>query len=572
MKGLRDLILVARGERKAGLLLKNARIINVFSGNIERGNVAIHGDKIAGIGEYEAEVEVDLKDKYVSPGFIDGHVHIESSMVRPEEFALAVVRRGTTAVIADPHEIANVSGVAGIEYFIEATQNLPISVFFMLSSCVPATSLESSGACLSAQELGLFLGRPEILGLAEMMNFPGVLSLEESVVQKLEMFQSLLIDGHAPGLSGKDLAAYIAAGISSDHESTELDEAKEKLERGMWIALREGSTAKDLRKLLPLVNDYTASRCFFATDDRDPENILEEGHIDFLIRTAIQEGLDPVRALQLATLNPANYFQLRRSGAIAPGFWADLAIFEDLQELKIDSVIKRGRFVVKEGEFIGQISKKMSPTKIRESFNLREVEPAHFKILARGKRCRVIKIIPNEVATKGIILSPRIEEGEIKADIDNDLIKVAVLERHHNTGNIGLGLVQGFGLKSGALASSVAHDSHNIVVVGVNDDDMALAVNELRKMNGGLVVAQDAKILASLPLPIAGLMSEEPLSVVVRLKIDSLGPATKSLRSKIENPFLPLSFISLAVIPELKITDLGLVDVSRAKLVDLFVE
>lgn len=572
MKGLRDLILVARGERKADLLLKNARIINVFSGNIERGNVAIHGDKIAGIGEYEAEVEVDLKDKYVSPGFIDGHVHIESSMVRPEEFALAVVRRGTTAVIADPHEIANVSGVAGIEYFIEATQNLPISVFFMLSSCVPATSLESSGACLSAQELGLFLGRPEILGLAEMMNFPGVLSLEESVVQKLEMFQSLLIDGHAPGLSGKDLAAYIAAGISSDHESTELDEAKEKLERGMWIALREGSTAKDLRKLLPLVNDYTVSRCFFATDDRDPENILEEGHIDFLIRTAIQEGLDPVRALQLATLNPANYFQLRRSGAIAPGFWADLAIFEDLQELKIDSVIKRGRFVVKEGEFIGQISKKMSPTKIRESFNLREVEPAHFKILARGKRCRVIKIIPNEVATKGIILSPRIEEGEIKADIDNDLIKVAVLERHHNTGNIGLGLVQGFGLKSGALASSVAHDSHNIVVVGVNDDDMALAVNELRKMNGGLVVAQDAKILASLPLPIAGLMSEEPLSVVVRLKIDGLGQATKSLRSKIENPFLPLSFISLAVIPELKITDLGLVDVSRAKLVDLFVE
>lgn len=571
----RELVLVAKGEKPANLLLRNCELVNVYSGSIERQNVALYGERIAGIGEYEAEVEVDLRSKYLCPGFIDGHVHLESTMLSPEEFAKAVIVHGTTTAVTDPHEIANVAGIEGLDYFFRASHNLPISLYFMLPSCVPATSLETSGANLRAADLFPLLERREVLGLAEMMNYPGVLSLAGDVWNKLDLFRSSIIDGHAPGLSGKELAAYISAGISSDHESTELEEAREKLRLGMFLILREGSTAKDLEKLLPVVNDYSYSRCFFGTDDRDAEDIIREGHVDFLMRKAVKNGLDAVRAIQLVTLNPARYFGLREREGIGPGKYADCVVLDNLEDLRIDAVVKKGRFVVREGEFIGDLVGTEPPLRIRHSVNCARIRAADFEIETKGeprqRRGRVIKLIPNEIVTKEVRLRPKTEEGKVAPDLENDIIKVAVIERHHGSGNKALGLLQGLGLKRGAIGSSVAHDSHNIVVAGVSDTDMALAANQIFKMDGGLVVVRDGELVASLALPIAGLMSDQPISSVDE-SLKTLRRRAGELGSIPENPFMVLSFISLAVIPELKITDQGLVYVEEGRLVDFWVD
>lgn len=566
------LIRIARGLEKADLVLKNAKIVNVFSGMIEKTGIAIAKDKIAGIGDYEGVSEIDLEGKYVLPGFIDGHVHIESSMLSIEEFAKAVVIHGTTTVIADPHEIANVAGLGGLDYFIKAGKNLPISVFFMLPSCVPATDFETSGARLSAEDLYSLMDREEVIGLGEMMNFPGVLNLDEEVINKIKIFKDETIDGHAPRLTGKDLCAYVAAGIMSDHESTELEEAKEKLKRGMYIALREGSTEKDIKKLLPIVNNFTSRRCFLATDDRNIEDIIEEGHIDYLVNLAIKEGLDPILAVQLATINAAEYFSLKSYGAIAPGYFADMIVVDDINSIKINSVYKRGECVVERGELSKPVARVDVPEAIRRSVFIDYVKPDLFKIKSSGgdDRCRTIQIVPDEIITKSIDIIPKIENDYVVTDTSRDILKIAVLERHHNSGNIGIGLINGIGLKEGAIASTVAHDSHNIIVVGVTDEDMALAVNKIKDMNGGLVIVNNGKILEFLELPIGGLMSERKLSEVYE-KVKNLCQTSKKLEINLKNPFSVLSFLSLAVIPELKITDKGLVDVSRSEFVDLFV-
>lgn len=568
---MKDLIQVARGEKKADLLLKNARIVNVFTGTISSGNVSIYNGRIAGIGDYEAKREIDLKESYLTPGFIDSHVHIESSMVSPEEFASIVIEHGTTTVVADPHEIANVAGKAGITYMLEASKNLPISIYFMLPSCVPATHLETSGATLSASDLKSLSKEKSILGLAEMMNFPGVLHCDPIVLEKLESFESKLIDGHAPGLSGKDLCAYMAVGIYSDHESTTPEEALEKLRLGMYIMLREGTAAKDLKKLLPIIDDFTAPRCLLSTDDRHPEDLIEEGGIDLLLRMAMREGIHPIRAIQLATLNPANYFGLKDRGAISPGRIADLVILDDLKTVKVNSVLKDGQIVVREGELLLKPEKKSVPVKIKNSTKIREVKPDHFEIPVQGSKCRVVDIIPNEIITKQAVVFPKTKGGRIVSDIERDIIKIAVIERHSGTGNMFVGLVRGFGLKSGALASSVAHDAHNIVVVGVEEMDMAIAVNELRRMGGGLIAVRNREVMSSLPLPIAGLMSDRPVEEVYE-KVRHLEKISAGLGLKLREPFMTLSFLSLAVIPELKITDKGLVDVLEAKIVDLFLK
>lgn len=567
----RNLVMVARGERPADLLLRNCEIVNVFSGSIERQNVALCGERITGIGEYEAEVEVDLRGKYLCPGFIDGHVHLESSMLSPEEFAKAVIVHGTTAAVADPHEIANVAGIEGLDYFFKASHHLPISLYFMLPSCVPATLLETSGATLRGKDLFPLLEREEVLGLAEMMNYPGVLFLAEDVWNKLDLFRSSIIDGHAPGLLGKELAAYISAGISSDHESTELEEAREKLRLGMFVILREGSTAKDFEKLLPIVNDYSYSRCFLGTDDRDTEDIIQEGHIDFLLRKAIKTGLDPVRAMQLATINPARYFGLKEREGIGPGKYADFVVLSSLEDLRIEAVVKKGRFVVREGEFTGDVASTEPSLRIRHSVNCGTARPEDFEMEKQGEHCRVIRLIPDEIVTREVHLKPKVEEGKVITDLENDLVKVAVIERHHGSENKAVGLVQGLGLKRGAIGSSVAHDSHNIVLAGVSDVDMAAAANAISRMDGGLVVVRDGEVVASLALPLAGLMSDQPIASVDQ-GLKTLRKKARELGSVAENPFMVLSFISLAVIPELKITDRGLVYVKEGRLVDFWVD
>ncbi len=453
---------------------------------------------------------------------------------------------------------------------MEASHNLPVSIFFMLPSCVPATNMETSGAKLSGRDLHELAEREEVLGLAEMMNYPGVLTLDSNVWEKMEYFSTYLIDGHAPGLTNRELEAYIASGISSDHESTELEEAREKIRKGMFLILREGSTAKDFRKLLPVVNDFSYSRCMLGTDDRDLEDIQDEGHVDYMLQVAIENGMDPVRAIQMASVNPARYFGLRDREGIAPGKVADLVIIDNLERVTVDSVVKEGKEVVKEGEFVREIQETEIPSRVRFSLNLPHLKAGDFEIEAAKGLCRIIKIIPGEILTKEVHMRPRIEEGKVVPDLEQDIIKVAVIERHRGTQAKTTGLLQGLGLKRGAIASSVAHDSHNVVIAGVSDDDMALAANTVSEMDGGLAVVLKGRVLESLALPIGGLMSDKPIDFVDK-KLKSLKEKAKELGSSLPNLFMILSFISLAVIPELKITDKGLVNVDMGELVSFWV-
>ena len=564
---IQDLIQAARGEKKADLLLVNARVVNVFSGRIIPANIAICQGHVAGFGDYAADEIIDLKGRYVCPGFIDAHVHIESAMTSVTEFARAVACRGTTAAVADPHEIANVLGKAGIKYMIDSSRGQPANLFFTLPSCVPATDMETAGAALFAGDLCELMGHERVVALAEMMNFPGVIFQVPEVLAKIRLARSHRkpVDGHSPLLSGKGLSAYLAAGIFSDHECTGIEEAREKLESGMHIMIREGTGAKNLETLLPLVTEKTAHRMMWCTDDRHPHDLIEKGHIDSMIRQAVRQGLDPVMAIQMATLHPARYFNLLRTGAVAPGYRADLVVFSDLNKIQAERVFFEGKPIAENGGMLPGVKR---PLAVALPASMHVADEMDFSIPAPAGPVRVIELVPDQVLTRQCVDIPRIENGRIIADTQRDLLKLAVVERHRGSGNIGKALVRGFGLKRGALASSVAHDSHNIIVVGADDADMKAAVNAVVRMKGGLAAACGGKVIESLALPIAGLMSDEPVENI-RNRLDALLAAARVLGAKPSDPFMMLSFLALPVIPELKLTDRGLVDVNAFRIVPL---
>jgi len=563
---LADLISVARGEKAAELVLANAAIINVFSGEVEKGNVAIYDGKIAGIGDYrQAEEVIDLSGKYLAPGLINGHTHVESSMLDIGQYARAVVARGTLAVVTDLHELTNVCGMTAIDYILGAASSLPLDLFLMAPSCVPATHLETAGACMGAEELKKVLEMEGVIGLGEMMNFPGVINAFDDVTGKIKMAEDRLIDGHAPGLGGKDLNAYIAAGIYSDHECVTLEEATEKLKRGMHIMIREGSSEKNLEALMPLVNDKTYKRCLFVVDDRNCADLLNDGDIDAVVRKAIKLGLEPVRALQLATINAAEYFGLKGLGAIAPGYDANLIVVDNLSDINISKAFYRGKLVADGGKALFEAAeyegKKPLHTVNIKTFNLENLE-----LKAKADSLPVIGVVPGQIVTKKLLEKVTVVNGAVVSDVERDLLKLVVVERHKASGNIGIGLVKGFGLKKGALASSVAHDSHNIIAVGTDDTDIYTAVKHIEKMQGGLVAVAEGNVLADLPLPIGGLLSDQPLEEVVA-QLERLKTLAAELGSKLQSPFATLSFMALPVIPELRLTDLGLVDVGRFEII-----
>jgi adenine deaminase len=564
---LASLLAAARGDEPADLLLKNARVVNVFTAEIHAADVGIAGGRVLGFGAYEAREVVELDGRLLCPGFLDAHVHLESSMVRPAEFARAVVPHGTTGVVCDPHEIANVLGLDGVRYMLSASEGLPLHVYVMAPSCVPATHMETAGAELDAADIEGLLGHERVIGLAEMMNYPGVIYRDPAVLDKLRAAGDRPIDGHAPGLSDLDLNAYAAAGVGSDHESTGFEEAREKLRRGMHAMIREGTTARNLAALLPLVTPANARFCSFCTDDRHPDTLLSEGHIDDVVRKAIAAGLDPILAMQMATINTARYFRLRDVGAIAPGYRADLLVLDDLDAVEVSRVYFGGTLVAEGGRFLPEAAD-LPRVPIQPAVHV-DVDSLHFTIPAGEGAARVIGVIPEQVVTEDRRLVPATNDGCIVPDLGRDLLKIAVVERHRGTGNVGLGLVQGIGLKRGAIASSVAHDAHNIVVVGTSDAEMRAAVAAVAEMGGGQVVVAGEQVVAACPLPIAGLMSDRPLAEV-RDQVEALTKAAHELGSSLPDPLMTMSFLALPVIPVLKLTDLGLVDVGRFEIVPLF--
>jgi adenine deaminase len=550
---LAGLISVARGETPADLILANARVINVFNGEVETGNVALCGERIAGVGDYQrAKKVLELRGRYIAPGLINGHIHPESSMLDIGQYARAVVPHGTTALVTDLHEIANVCGLEGIKYVLDYARRLPFDLFLMAPSCVPATKLETAGASIGAEDIRQLLKRKEVIGLGEVMNFPGVIGGDETVLKKISLSEGKIIDGHAPGVSGKNLSAYIAAGIYSDHESVTLEEAREKLQLGMFIMIREGSAEKNLEALLPLVTDKTYNRCLFVVDDRSCVDLLHDGDIDAVVRKAISLGLEPVRAVQLATINPAQYFRRDGLGAVAPGYLANLLVLSDLKRLEMEMVFYRGKMVAQEGKPLFTLPK--SRGGLTHTVNIKPFNIGALRLPASGETMPVIQVVPGQIITR-----KRLEKIKVIPDIDKDILKLAVVERHKATGNIGLGLVSGFGLKRGALASSIAHDSHNIIAVGVSDEDIFAAIKEVERLQGGLVATAGGKILASLPLPVAGLLSDEPLEVVVH-KLEGLEKTAAGLGTRLASPFSTLSFLALPVIPEIRLSDQGLVE------------
>ncbi|MBN1153353.1 adenine deaminase [candidate division KSB1 bacterium] len=571
MKNLSEIIASARGDQEVDLLIKNGNLVNVYSGEIYQTDIAIDGEYIVGIGgNYRAKDVLDINGLYITPGFIDSHVHIESSMVEVPQFARAVVPLGTTSVIADPHEIANVFGYEGIRYMMDASKYNPLNVYFMMPSCVPSTPMETAGSELRAFDIFPFLREKWVLGLGEVMNFPGVLNGDKDILDKIKISSDKRIDGHAPGLSGMDLNAYVAAGIESDHECTTIEEALEKLRLGMYIMIREGTGTKNLRDLLPMVNCENLRRCMFATDDRHPHDILHEGHIDFMIRTAIKSGVDPVSAIRMGTLNSADYFGLRHLGGIAPGKQADMAIVDDLTNFNVKKVLKNGKLVAENGVATYQLTER-PPASIRGSVNIKWLEGDEFKIPVQGRQCHVIGLVKDQIVTEKLVEEPFIKDGYVESDIKRDILRCYVIERHHGSGRIGYGLVKGFGLRSGAIATTISHDSHNIVAVGVSDEDIFNAVKKLNKMGGGIAVSHDNESIRTLELPIGGLMTGLPLEKVNTQLVDLIDYA-HFLGSNLSDPFMQLSFIALPVIPKLKLTDKGLVDVQQFKFISLFVD
>ena len=549
---------VAAGRAPADLVLKNAVYVNVFSGELEKRDIAVAEGLIVGLGSYSGTEEVDMTGKIVCPGFIDAHIHLESSLVSPAEFARAVIPHGTTTVITDPHEIANVMGEAGIEYMLAATENLPVDVRFMIPSCVPASPMDESGANLDYRDIDSFFEHPRVQGLAEMMNFPGIISADSETVAKIVASQAhhKKIDGHAPGLRGNDLNAYISAGVYSDHECADMADALEKLRLGQFIMIREGTAAKNLEALMPLIlTEQYYGRCMFCTDDKHPSDLLEKGHIDYICREAVRMGADPIRTVQVACLHAARYFLLNNRGAIAPGYLADFAIVEDLKDFHVVTVYKKGQLVYQDGQ-VADFPLPVIPEHLtrlaHDTFHLPVLTPASF---AETRRKGLIGMVPGQIITQDAGYADGV-------DVTRDILKMAVIERHKNTRHIGIGYLTGYGLKAGAVATSVSHDSHNIICVGENDRDMALAANRIARNKGGIVVVRDGKLLAELPLEIGGIMSERPLEEVNTL-LESAKAAAYTLGvSRDIDPFMTLSFMALPVIPTLRLTTRGVIDVN----------
>lgn len=554
------IIAVAAGREKADLVLKNAKYLNVFSNEFLCGDIAVANGLIAGVGKYDGKTEIDVSGKLVLPGFIDAHIHLESSMVTPAEFAKAVVAHGTTTVITDPHEITNVMGIDGVEYMIQASQNLPIDVHFMMPSCVPATEIDESGAELDCKDIDLYLDNKKVLGLAEMMNYVGVINGDKNVLSKIVTSQAhhKKIDGHAPELSGNDLNAYIAAGVYSDHECSTFENALEKLRKGQFIMIREGTAAHNLKALMPLLTQQYYSRCMFATDDKHPSDLLYGGHIDYIVKQALKNGADPIVVLKTATHHAARYFLLNNKGAIASGYLADIVVVDNLEDFNVETVFKCGKLV-----FDGEVKDFSAPTvdeklaeKCFDTFHLDSVTPSSFKV---DGKLGLIGLVGGELLTRNLGTADKI-------DVENDILKIACIERHKGTNHIGVGYVKGYSLKSGAVATSVAHDSHNIITVGCNDDDIAVAVNAIKDSKGGIAVVENGKIKALLELPIAGLMSDEPLTTVNEKLENAKSSAYELGADKSIDPFMTLSFLSLPVIPSLRITTKGVFDAENWKM------
>jgi adenine deaminase len=568
---LQERIAVARGQRPADLVLKSGKVVNVFTGEVQECDVAVQGGLVVGLGAgYRGREEVDVRRKWVAPGLMDAHFHIESSMLLPSGLAPALLRRGTTVIVSDPHEIANVMGLEGVRFMLRESQGLPLDIYFMAPSCVPATHLETAGARLGASELRALRKEPRVLGLAEVMNYPGVLAGDPEVLEKLAVFQDRPRDGHAPDLSGRDLQAYLTAGITSDHETFDPKTGLEKVQGGMMLMIREGTSAKNLEELLPLVTERNASRFCFVSDDLHPRDLLHRGHLDFAVRKAIQCGMGPVTAIRLASYNPARHFGLSDRGAVAPGYRADLVVLDDLQGFAVDRVYKDGRLVFCGGELRPALA---AVQKSRDTQPLRvgRVTPDSFRVAAGRGKARIIEMIPGQILTRARYEEVRSEGGWVTSDPGRDILKLAVVERHLGSGRIGRGLVRGFGIRKGALASSVAHDSHNVIAAGVSDRELCRAVEEVRDMGGGMVAVDGERVLARLPLPVAGLMSPAPLEELA-LQQENLERAARSLGCAVPEPYMQLSFLALPVIPELKLTDMGLVDVAGFKTVPLFAE
>jgi adenine deaminase len=549
---------VARGDRAADVVLKGGHVFSVFTREWLDVDVAIRDGHVVGLGAYEGEREVDVSGAYVVPGFIDGHVHMESSKLMPDQMARAIVPRGTTAVVTDPHEIANVLGIRGVRWLLEATERLPLDVYVMAPSCVPASPFESAGEALTPDQIGELQSHPRVLGVAEMMNYPGVVAGDPTELAKLARADH--VDGHAPGLRGRPLNAYVAAGIRSDHEATTYEEALEKRRLGMWVMLREASIARNLADLLPLVRDHGPERCLFCTDDREPDFLVEEGHLDQMLRKAVAGGVSAEDALVMATLNPATYHRLWRLGGIAPGYQADLVVLEDLVGFGVRLVLKRGAEP--------RYPRLEAPDWVRGTMNAAPVSAASFRVPALSRTMRVIGVVPMQLLTTAEHVQPTVRDGETVADPARDLVKIAVVERHHASGRVGIAFATNLGLRRGAYASTVAHDAHNIVVLGVDDEDMAACVRRLGELGGGIAVADGGRVVEELPLPVAGLMSDRPLLEVYD-RLLALEARLRDMGVAGEAPFMTLSFLALSVIPELKITDRGLVDVGRFQIVPL---
>ncbi len=567
MRELQHKLSVARGEKPAELLFKNAQLVNVLSGEIYKENVAVDDGRVIGFGDYDAKKTIDLAGAFLAPSLIEGHFHVESTMLTIPELARALVPHGTGAMVIDPHEYANVLGLDGIRYVLESSKNLPIDFFIMLPSCVPATHLETAGARFTADDLALMIADDRIAGIAELMNYPGVFLGHDSELAKINAGKGKAIDGHAPGLRGKNLNAYALAGVRSDHESTELEEAREKLRLGMHLLIREGSTERNLEHIIPVVSPQNSANCSFATDDKLAGDLVREGHIDHSIRKAIRIGVSPINAIQMGTINTARHYRLKNFGAIAPRFWADFIVFESLEKFEIKQTYKKGKLVAENGRYVGPaLSSREQP---RSTMNLR-YRPEQLRVNADSDRSiKVIETVPNQIVTRAVVAKPTVAGGEIIADVERDILKLIVVERHRATGNVGVGFVRGLGLKRGAIGSTVAHDAHNVVVAGTNDADIVAAIEALKEMGGGQVAVSDGKTLAALPLPIAGLVSDQPLENVMK-QTELLNAAASTLGCSLSAPFMSLSFLSLSPIPDLKLTDQGLIDATKLELTELF--
>lgn len=565
---LRNLIHKAKGDQESELVLKNANIINVFTGEVIYSNVAIDNGIIVGIGDYSGAVEIDLEGSYLSPGFVDSHVHIESSMSSPSQFAKVIVPRGITSIIADPHEIANVKGLDGIRYIIDESKKSPLDVYIALPSCVPATNFENSGATLLAEDLATLLNEESVICLGEMMDYPGVINGDDKILDKLVLAKDMVVDGHGPMITGKELNAYVVAGVKTEHESSTLKEAEERLRLGMYILLREGSAARDLANLISLVNKDNLRRFLFCTDDKHPEDLIREGSIDYNIKLAIEKGLDPIDAIRIATLNACECYGLKKKGAIAPGYKADLVVIDNLEEIKIKMVFKDGKLVAENNEPLFD-PKPYLPEYMKNSVKIANVKIEDLNLHVNGKTANVIGVIPDSLVTDNLVLNIDSDDKIFKYS-NNDILKLVVVERHKGTGNIGIGLIKGFNLRNGAIGSTIAHDSHNILVVGDNDEDILLGIKELEKIGGGITIVSNGSVLKSLPLEIGGIMTSGEIEKTNNTLKEMINISYNVLKvnPKID-PFMTLAFMALPVIPKLKLTDIGLFDVEEFKFIPI---